>query len=189
MTAAVLTGKTVDWNFRRHTRRLDFPITKGCQSDINNFPIERARLEVTCPLMLLGAVCIIAYGWIMHVVHHLAGPLILLFFLAFSISGVFSSLSTLMVDLYPEAPGTATAANNLVRCWIGAAAVAGVGPLLNHIGTGWFGVLVAGVWVGFSPLLWVVHMWGAGWREDRRVRDEKKRKEDSEKQVRVLGDV
>jgi hypothetical protein len=32
-------------------------------------------------------------------------------------------------------------------------------------------------------------MWGAGWREDRRVRDEKKRKEDSEKQVRVLGDV
>lgn len=87
-----------------------------------------------------------------------------------------------MVDLYPEAPGTATAANNLVRCWIGAAAVAGVGPLLNHIGTGWTGVLVAGVWVGFSPLLWVVWTWGPGWREEKRARAA--RKVDDEEQAR-----
>jgi hypothetical protein len=61
----------------------------------------------------------------------------------------------MVVDLYPEAPGTATAAKNLGRCWIGAAAVAGVGALLNCVGKGWFDMLVVRVWVGFSPVLWL----------------------------------
>lgn len=136
MTAAVLTGKTIDWNFRRHARRLNFTITKGRQSDISNSLIKRTRLEITYPLILLGSLFIIAYGWALHSTTHLASPLVLLYFLAFSISGAFSSLSTLTLDLYADAPGTATAANNLVRCWIGAAAVAGVGPLLNRAGAG-----------------------------------------------------
>lgn len=58
-----------------------------------------------------------------------------------------------MVDLYHEAPGTATAANDLLRCCIGAAVVAAVSPLLTHIGMGWFGVLGVVVSVGFSPML------------------------------------
>ena len=71
-------------------------------------------------------------------------------------------------------PGTATAAGNWVRCWIGAGAVAIIGPLLDKMGTGWLGVLVVGVWVGFSPLLWVVLKWGPGWREEKVLRDEKR---------------
>ncbi|KAE8453207.1 hypothetical protein EG329_011274 [Mollisiaceae sp. DMI_Dod_QoI] len=137
MTAAVATGKTVDWNFRRIAKQLDYPITRGRQSDLSNFPIEQARIQVVVPLICLGSITIIAYGWVLHATDSLAGPLVLLYFLGFSISGAFSALSTLMIDLYPKAPGTATAAANWVRCWMGAGAVAAIGPLLNEIGTGW----------------------------------------------------
>ncbi len=82
---------------------------------------------------------------------------------------------TLMVDLYPLSPGTSTAAANLVRCGLGAGAVAAIGPILDAVGTGWVSVMVAGVWVLFSPLLWLVWTHGARWREEKRVRDEEKR--------------
>ena len=35
-------------------------------------------------------------------------------------------------------------------------------------------MLVVGVWVGFSPLLWVVVKWGPGWREEKVLRDEER---------------
>ena len=86
-----------------------------------------------------------------------------------------------MIDLYPESPGTATAANNLVRCWIGAAAVAGIGPLLDNIGTGWTSLIVAGIWILFTPILLMVYRLGPQWREEKRVREEKKNAADVEK--------
>jgi multidrug resistance protein len=188
LTAAVATGRTVDWNFRRHARLLNFNITKGKQANLRNFPIEKARIQVVAPLIILGSLTMIAYGWVMHSTRHLAGPLVLLYFLGASISGSFSALSTLMIDLYPESPGTATAANNLMRCWIGAAAVAGIGPLLDNIGTGWASLIVAGIWLLFSPILLLVYNRGPQWREEKRVRDEKKKAEDIENASRGVAE-
>jgi hypothetical protein len=135
MTAAVVTGKLLDRNFARHARILGIPITKNRDSSIRNFPIERARLEITFPLVASASVLFLAYGWVIHSRCNLAGPLSLLFPLGFSITGGFIALSTLVTDLNAELAGTATAAGNLVRCWIGAGAVAVIGPLLESIGT------------------------------------------------------
>jgi len=97
------------------------------------------------------------------------------------------ALSTLVVDLNIQTPGTATAAGNWVRCWIGAGAVAVIGPLLDRIGTGWLCVLVAGIWVISSPLLWMVLKWGPAWREEKVLRDEAQHA--SEKDMGKNGDV
>jgi hypothetical protein len=187
MTAAIVIGKLLDRNFHRHARLLGITITKGRQSDIRNFPIERARLEVVAPIIVFACLVIMAYGWVIHAGCRLAGPLILLYPLAFSITGSFMALSTLVVDLNIQTPGTATAAGNWVRCWIGAGAVALIGPLLDSIGTGWISVLVAGIWVIFSPLLWMVLKWGPTWREQKVVRDEGR--EETEKKKSKNGDV
>lgn len=98
------------------------------------------------------------------------------------------ALSTLVVDLNIQTPGTATAAGNWVRCWIGAGAVAVIGPLLDRIGTGWISVLVAGIWVVFSPLLWMVLKWGPVWREEKLVRQDS-REVSEEKEKSKNGDV
>ncbi|CZR52217.1 uncharacterized protein PAC_02094 [Phialocephala subalpina] len=96
------------------------------------------------PLSVLGSINIVAYGWalqIQAISTALPVSLILLYFLGFNVSGAFNAFSTLIVDLHPESPGTATVAANLVRCLMGAGTVAGISPLLNNIGTGWANVV------------------------------------------------
>lgn len=187
MIAAVLNDKTVDWNFRRHARKLNFTITKGRQSNIA-FP-DRARAVGSGVSISSFGISSYNYIWRGPSVSATSwrGPLVLLFVLGFGLMGAFSALNTLMVDLYPQDPGTAAAANNLVRCWRGAGAVVAVGPLLNTIGTGWMSVLVAGVWALRSPLIWAAWRWGPRWREERKIMEEMVRAEDVEKRKTTVG--
>ena len=64
LISAFTTGRIIDWNFRRHARRLGVPVEKGRQRDLIDFPIERARMEVAIPMVLLGASGLLCYGWL-----------------------------------------------------------------------------------------------------------------------------
>jgi multidrug resistance protein len=134
--SAFTTGKIIDYNYRRHARIHNFPLTKNRQLDLTNFPIEKARLEIALPLFYLGAAAIIAYGWVMGQRVSVAGPVMLLFVIGYALVASFQILNILMVDIYPGRPATATAANNLVRCEIGAVATAVIVPMVDAMGTG-----------------------------------------------------
>ncbi|XHG02959.1 hypothetical protein AWENTII_006279 [Aspergillus wentii] len=164
LTSRWTVGTLLDWNFRREARRHNMPIVKNQQQDIRHFNIEAARLTITIPLVYAACFCIIAYGWVMQYRTSLAGPLVMLFFIGHLLSGAFTSLSTLIVDTHRQSPATAVAANNLLRCLMGAGATALASPLIDRIGIGWTAVFIAGVWVVFSPCLWAVFVWGHKWR-------------------------
>jgi multidrug resistance protein len=183
MFAALIQGRLVDWNFRRHATRLGMPITKGRQQVISNFPIEAARLQLAIPFLYISCVLITAFGWSINYNAPLAVPLVLLFFTAYSLSGTFNVLSTLIVDLHPGKAGAATAANNLARCLTGAGFTAAVLPMIDRLGRGWTYTLLAFVWLAVSPLLFVVIKCGPGWREARRVREEKAGERDARPSV------
>jgi hypothetical protein len=68
---------------------------------------------------------------------HLAAPLILQFMIGLCLTGSFNVLSVLLIDLYPLSPATATAANNLVRCLMGAAGTAVIIQMIKGMGRGW----------------------------------------------------
>ena len=177
MLSSFVVGRFLNWNFRRHARLLGMEIVDRKQQDLTNFPIEAARLQVVLPLVYIAAATIVSYGWVMMYHTSLAGPVILLFISTFCMSGSFTGLSALVVDLNRASPGTATAAMNLVRCWMGAGAVAFVNPLLDAIGLGWTSVVVAGIWILISPVVLVIIKRGPRWREENRLRDQKKEKE------------
>ena len=172
MLSALVQGRFVDWNFRRHAKRLGMPITKGRQQALKDFPIERARLEIALPMIYFSCCLLIGYGWAIEYNAHLAAPLVLLFFVAFSLSGSFNVMSTLIVDLHPGKAGAATAANNLARCLLGAGFTAAIIPMIDAMGRGWTYTFMAFVWLLLTPLLWAIIKWGPKWREARRVRDE-----------------
>jgi MFS family permease len=129
----------------------------------------------------IGVVALICYGWVLNAETSLPGPLVLLFVIGLCVTGSFSILSTLVVDLYPEAPATAVAANNLFRCLFGAGGTAVIETVLKAMGRGWTFTFLALVLVVFSPILWVSMRWGPKWREERRTR---KLKEKEEKEAR-----
>jgi MFS family permease len=186
LTAAVVQGHFLDWNFRRHSKKLAIEINKSKQQDLTKFPIEAARLQVVLPLVAMSGLTTIAYGWVMEYHTLPAGPLVLLYFLAFCISSTFQGCTALVVDLNRESPGTASAAMNLVRCWLAAGAVAAVIPLMDAIGIGWVSVFVAGIWLVMSPVVFLVIKRGPEWREEKRRRLEEKEKT---KERRKAGNV
>ncbi|WPH00569.1 Hypothetical protein R9X50_00339900 [Acrodontium crateriforme] len=175
IVSAFTTGKMVDWNYRRHAKRLNFPVKRNRQTDLSNFPVEMARLQIGVPLLLMGATAVVGYGWMMD--HHvsLAGPVIILFILGYTLIAGFQCLNVLMVDIYPGQPATATAANNVTRCLLGAAASAAIGPLANAVGNGWAYTILAGFFylASIGPLMSMKY--GMQWRKAKKEKLELKR--------------
>lgn len=171
--STILVGRAVDWNFARHARRLGLSPLEARQKnrELGNFPIERVRCEIALPLLLLGSVSSVAYGWVLDYETSVAGPLVSLFFVGFAANGVFTILSVLMVDMYPHAPATATAANNLVRCWLGAAASVLIIPMIDRMTSGWAYTFFAFLYLLLVPLLGITMRWGPKWRVARTQRE------------------
>lgn len=167
---AALQGYILDGNYRRIARQIGFTIDYKRGDDLRHFPIEKARVMPVYPILATGIAAVICYGWVLHFETSLAGPLVLLFVVGLCVTGSFSILNTLLVDLYPEAPATAVAANNLVRCLFGAAGTAFIESMLSAMGRGWTYTFWALVLVVFSPILWILSAKGPKWREEKLLR-------------------
>jgi Major Facilitator Superfamily len=185
--SALTTGRLIDRNFKRHCKRLGVTVVKNRQTDLSNFPIERARLEVALPLVVVGAFALLAYGWVIAEGVSIAAPCVFLFFVGYAITATFNSNSILMIDMYPGKPATATAANNLVRCEMGAGAAALVVPLANAVGFGWTTTICCAIWLLTVPLLLLLLIKGQVWRKQARERLEKKQQaKEAKKQAKTL---
>lgn len=180
--ASVAQGYILDWNFRRIARKIGFTIDMRRGNDLSKFPIEKARIQPVYFSVTIGVMATICYGWVLQAETNLAGPLVLVFLIGLCITGSFSTLSTLIVDLYPERPATAIAANNLFRCLFGAGGTALIETMLKSMGRGWCYTTLALIVVVFSPILFISTKWGPKWREERRIRTLKEQeKEESER--------
>jgi multidrug resistance protein len=175
--ASFINGRMLDRNYNRVARQIGFTVDRKHGDDLRHFPIERARLEIIWPMLSVGLACVLCYGWVLEQNANLAAPLVLLFFIGLCVNGAFNILSTLVVDLYPQSPSTATAANNLVRCFMGAGGTGIIDIMIRHMGRGWCFTFISLVCVVTMPMLWVELKWGPKWREERRVRMEKKKYE------------
>jgi multidrug resistance protein len=176
--SAFTTGMIVDWNYARHAKRNGFPIAKNRSTDISNFPIERARVEIGLPCLLLGVLTVIGYGWIVDFNLSIAGPIVMLFLMGYALIAGFQSLNVLMVDLYPTQASSATAASNVVRCLLGAAASAAILPMSNAMGNGWAYTTLALMFLLSCGGLLVIMKYGISWRKTRAAKLENKREKE-----------
>lgn len=148
---------------------------KNRQADLSNFPIEKVRMEICVPQLLFGSAAIIGYGWMMN--HHisLAGPIVMLFILGYCLIAGTQCLNVLMVDIYPGKPATATAANNVVRCLLGAAASAAILPMSDAMGNGWAYTVLALLFVIASIGPVFTMKYGIKWRKAKKEKSERKK--------------
>ena len=167
----------MDYNYKRVAKKAGFTVDIKRGDDMRHFPIEKARIQVIWPTLYFGVAALLCYGWVLVQNAPLAAPLVLTFIIGMSFTGSFGVLSTMLVDLYPMSPSTATAANNLVRCFMGAAGTGVIVQMVDTMGRGWCFTFVAAVVLFTSPLLWVETRWGPKWREARWLRVEKQKNE------------
>lgn len=112
-------------------------MTRNSYQDLTNFPIERTRLEVALPLLSFGVVGLIEYGRVLDIQTNLAGPLILLFVLGYGFMPAFQVIQVLMIGLSPGNAASATAANDLFCCLLGAGSTSVVVPMIEWMLGGW----------------------------------------------------
>lgn len=182
MVSSITQGFILDWNYRRTANKLGFKIDKKRGDNLKDFPIEKVRIQIIVPCIFIGCAVYIGYGWALQAQTHVAVPLVLTFFIGLFVTGSFQVINTLIVDLYPEAPATATAANNLTRCLFGAIATSVIEDMIAGIGRGWSFTLVALIFTVLSPVLLVIQKRGPAWREERRLKMiKRKEKEEAKK--------
>lgn len=182
VVAALVTGPAINWNYRRHAKKLGMPLTKGAQDDLSNFPVERARIEIGLPLLGLATVVLFAWGWALQYGAPIAVPCVLLFLMGVGMIGYTNASSVLIVDMYPKKAGAATAANNLTRCLLGAAATGAVSPMIDAMGVGWTFMIFGFLYLAGAPLLLVIMKNGIEWRGKIRAKEERKRVKAEEKE-------
>ncbi|MCJ1353147.1 MAG: hypothetical protein MMC33_003132 [Icmadophila ericetorum] len=169
--ASFLCGKLMDMNYKRVAKGANFTIDRHRGDDLRDFPLEKARIQVIWPLLYLGVAALLCYGWVLQKDGPLVAPIILTFIMGVCLTGVFDIISTVLVDMYPNCPSTATAANNLARCSMGAGGTAVIIQMIGAMGRGWCFTFIAAVVAASSPLLIVVLKCGPRWREERRLRE------------------
>jgi len=142
-------------------------------------------LEVLWYPVLLGQCAVISFGWILAARTSLAAALIVLTISGFCTTGAIGIASTLLVDLYPQSPSTATAALNVTRCIMSAAGTAVVQHIIEAWGVGWTFTFFSFVTIASLPCLWVVMKWGPKWREERFLRLAKREEEKKERKRQI----
>ncbi|KAB8228453.1 major facilitator superfamily domain-containing protein [Aspergillus alliaceus] len=151
--ASIISGKALDDNYRRLAKRPGFPLHGTRPREMRGCPVEKARLQFAFPLLTIGSLAVTAFIWVLYFRVRLAAPTTILFGMGLGLTGAFNMASTLLVDLYPANTSAVTAANNLVRCLLGAGATALVDPMLNAMGWGWCFTFIALVMLAVAPLL------------------------------------
>lgn len=165
--AVVGQGYILDWNYRRIAKKMGITIDRRRGDDLSKFPIESARIQPLYPALLLGAGAMIGYGWTLHYETSVAAPLIFIFLVGMFVTTSFNVLGILLVDNHPDAPATATAATNLVRCMFGAVATAIIDHMLSGMGRGWCFTFLAFLIIACFPGLRVLERCGPRWRAER----------------------
>lgn len=183
--ASILFGRLMDMNYKRVAKSAGFRIDIKRGDDMRNFPLEKARIQVFIIPLYFGIAAILCWGWVLERNAPLAAPLVLSFIIGLCLTGSFNVMSTMLIDLYPLSPATATAANNLVRCLMGAAGTAVIIQMINGMGRGWCFTFIAAIIFFTSPLLWAELKWGPKWREQRRVRVEKLEEEKEARKAEI----
>lgn len=187
--AAIGQGYMLDWYYRKTAKSIGFTVDRKRGDDLSNFPIEKARIIPVYYFVTVGLIAMALYGWVLELRPSVAAPLCLHFLIGLCITGSFGILNTLIVDLSPESPATAVAANNFVRCEFGAAATAVIELMIGAMGTGWCFTFFALLPAVTMPILWMETRYGIRWRKEKKAKQEmqkvdKERRKDEKREQR-----
>lgn len=175
----VLSGRMLDADFQRTKTRLvkkaeEDPEKRIRPEDVTreeNFPIERARLRMLPIFTAIFILTCAGYGWSLQQETNIAVPLILQIIFGYTVTAIMTGMQTLLIDLLPSQSSSITACNNLVRCSLGALMVSVIDLIVNAIGPGWTYVLLAGICLACSPMIWFAIWIGPRCRAQRRARN------------------
>ncbi|KAJ3537795.1 hypothetical protein NM208_g6176 [Fusarium decemcellulare] len=177
VAGSLSTGWLLDKSFKSAEARYRAEHGIDDEQDVSKkggFPLVRARLRLMPYFSLALLFSLALYGPSFEFddlrrqfTANLAAPLGLQFLIAFTATAIFNINSTLLIDCFPDRPASATALNNLCRCLLGAAGVSAIQPMIDTVKIMKAFLIVTGIVLASTPLVWVEWKWGEKWRLER----------------------
>lgn len=162
--AAFFGGKILTRDYRFTAAKHGWQtVDKVVGDDLLRFPIVEARLRSVIWVILLTAICMVPFGFLLQHRVHPAAPLILQFILGVTTTFVQNVGNTILFDLHPRRPATAQASVNLIRCSMAGGGLAVLQPLIDAIGPGWCFVFFATLTLTGLGLWWIEMRWALAW--------------------------
>jgi hypothetical protein len=155
-------GKITDYDYRETASAHGFSINNVSGDKLVEFLIEKARVRSVWYDRFISSTSTLGYGWAVQRRAHLAVPLVMQFLVGLAVTGIFNVCHTLIVDLHPDAPATASAAVSITRCLTAAVGRSVQQLLFDSIGVGWTFALIAGLCYVTVPSLVIVKRRGWG---------------------------
>ncbi|KAI2466516.1 multidrug resistance protein [Annulohypoxylon bovei var. microspora] len=165
MVSTFFSGHLLDKAYRDARTKRGLSTDKAAGDDLDEFPIEKARLSVVWIPMMVTTASVIAFGWTLNYHQHIAIPLSLQFIAGLCMQLDFSVYNTLLVDKNHRNPAAAQASSNIVRCTLAAVTVSFLQDLIDALGIGWTFTFMGGLCLIAIGLFLVDYQNGMRWRQ------------------------
>ncbi|KAI8373550.1 major facilitator superfamily domain-containing protein [Choanephora cucurbitarum] len=166
-------GKVLNWRFKKISNQMNLSEEYAKRAKIDpEFPIEKARMEITWIWGIIFNIFMVVYGWCLHQRVHIAIPLVINFILSYNSTCILNACNTLLVDCFPKNSAAIIAANNLTRCLLGAGAVMIVEPAISKMGVGWFFTMISSILFVSRISIVILLKFGPKWRLERLKRQQ-----------------
>ena len=162
--AAYFTGRLMDREYASTARQYGLPISKS-DNDVSHFPIESARLRSIFVFILLNAIATVGYGWTLQTKTHLSAPIVMQFVTGGISVAIFVICGGLLTDLNAKRSATVQASYNIVRCGLGAGAIAALEPLIDSVGIGLCFTIYGIIGLFCILPLYILRQKGPSWRD------------------------
>lgn len=178
-------GRIMDRVYRKELAR----VGGNHRTHPEEFRLERTRFIFFPFQVVIFLTSCICFGWTIDAQVHVAAPIIFTFIIGIGVS-YLTTTTIYGLDLFPGQGGAITAAFNLTRCLLGAAATSVVQLMTNAMGPGWTFVTLSGICLLATPMPLIVYKYAPGWRRVRREKalkaEEKHRRKLAEKRQRQV---
>ncbi|KAI1828451.1 major facilitator superfamily domain-containing protein [Xylaria intraflava] len=134
------------------------------EDDRIGFPLEKARLRLLPVYAFLQCASIIIFGWTIQFRVHIAVPIVVTFITGWTAISIVSTVTTYLIDIFPEHKAASSASLNLARCLLAAASTSIVTPIIGAVGVGWTCTIAVAVQIVALIGVGIQWRYGSKWR-------------------------
>ncbi|CAB4252547.1 similar to Saccharomyces cerevisiae YIL120W QDR1 Multidrug transporter of the major facilitator superfamily, required for resistance to quinidine, ketoconazole, fluconazole, and barban [Maudiozyma barnettii] len=186
LCGSFLTGRIIDYYYKKAVTKFEQDKADGTISQDTKFNTFKVRLLCVIPQNFLAVISFLLFGWSIDKGWKIPAALITSFVSSYCAMSTLSTMTTLLVDLYPGKSSTASSCFNFVRCSLSSIFMGCFADMKQSMTVGGtFSFLIALLFLA-NGLTFIPIMYGMKWRDERILKEEMKAQLKAEKDLERL---
>lgn len=176
LCGSFFTGKIIDMYYKRVLKKFHEDKENGVIPQDTKFNTFRVRLMCVLPQNFIAVVSFLLFGWAMDQGWHISSILITSCVSSYCAMSTLSTMTTLLVDLYPGKSSTASSCFNFVRCSLSTIFMGCFAKMKMAMTIGGTFSFLTGLLLCSNFLTFIPMFYGMKWKTERELKQQEKSK-------------